>query len=52
MIIRPIIPIWLMTIICVLLIIFIVHSKKLKQISKKEENSDELTDRQKKVKKY
>ena len=39
MIVNPIIPIWLMTIICVILIILIIYSKLLKEkITNKQNN--------------
>lgn len=48
MIINPIIPVWLMTIICVILIILIIYNKPLKEkISKKQD--DKRTIRQKKL---
>lgn len=51
MIINPIIPIWLMTIICVIFIILIIYSKPLKnKISDKQNN--ERTPRQKKMMKH
>ncbi len=52
MIIKPIIPIWLMTIICITLIIFIVYSKQLKRIIVKKSENEERTPRQKKLIKY
>ncbi len=43
MIVNPIIPIWLMTIICVILIILIIYSKQLKEkITNKQNNEKQL----------
>ncbi len=46
MIINPIIPIWLMSIICIILIVLIIHNKKLKNIIKP---NTEKTPRHKKL---
>lgn len=43
MIVNPIIPIWLMTIICVILIVIIVFNKQLKEKVTKKNNSEKTT---------
>ena len=51
MIINPMIPIWLMSIICIIFIIIIIFNKPLKKkVSNK--NSDEKTDREKNITKH
>jgi len=48
MIINPIIPIWLMTIICVFFVILIIYNKQLKESIKNKQNTQK-TPRQKKI---
>lgn len=52
MIVNPIIPIWLMTIICVILIILIIYSKQLKEKITNKQNNEKTIRQKNLIKQY
>lgn len=52
MIVNPIIPIWLMTIICVILIILIIYNKQLKEKIKNKQNNEKTIRQKNLIKQY